>query len=100
MAITARFCFMEITAVRAIVLELGRLMLWMLPACATTLARPLKVSRAALAMRDFNMKQQSSHTIPFNRLTFSSWRPSRQAVPRCCCANDFYNVLAIKGANR
>jgi hypothetical protein len=63
---------METTVVMAIVLELGPLMLWMLPVCITTLARPLKVSRAALAMKNFNMKQQQSHRIPFNRRTFSS----------------------------
>ena len=63
---------MGITVVQATDPELGPLMPWMLHVCTTTLARPLKVSRAARVMLGFKMKQQQSRAIPFNRLTFNS----------------------------
>src|SRR5207247_5778993 len=74
-SITAGCYFMGITVAPVADREHGLLMLWMLPVCVTTPARVSIPSRAAPAMRDFNMKQQRLRAIPHNRRTFNSWLP-------------------------
>jgi hypothetical protein len=95
-SITAGCYFMEITVGLVADQELGLLMLWMLPACVTMPAGVSTPSRAALAMQDYNMKQQQSRRIPHNGRIFSSWLQSRRLVLAYCCASHLYKCLTIR----
>jgi len=99
-SIMAGCFFMGITVARVADQELGLLMLWMLPVCVTTPAGVSTPSRVALAMPDFNMKQQRSRAIPHNGRIFSSWLPSRRPVLAYCCVSHLYKRLSIRRSTR
>lgn len=91
---------MEITVAQAADQERAPLMLWMLPVCVTMPARVSMLFRAALAMQDFNMKQQQSRAIPHNRRIFNSWLPSQQPVLAYCCVSRLRKLIKISLADQ